>query len=38
MPGKAVRSDGMVVPVETVDRNSLYDRGRGGVGSTARFC
>lgn len=29
--GKAVRSDGMVFPIETVDNDSLFDRGRGGA-------
>ena len=38
VPGKAVRSDGMVFPVETVDRNSLFVRGRGGAGDIARLC
>ena len=31
MSGKAVPSDGMVFPIETVDNDSLFDRGRGGA-------
>ena len=33
-----MRSDGMVFPVETVDRNSLFVRGRSGAGDIARLC